>query len=203
MKKKIKTLVIHPDDRSTDFLKPIYENVPNKTVVTGLISKYEVIKLIEKNDRIMIMGHGSPGGLFNRNFSYCNGYIIDDTMVPLLKEKKDCVFIWCNADEFVNHHKLEGFFSGMFVSELGEAHYMRVANPTQAMVDESNYAFADIVSRHINKGITPMYEQVKREYGVLAEVNAVAAYNNKRLYLKSYIKAKEQEHGVSVIVLST
>jgi hypothetical protein len=183
MKKVVKTLVIHPDDRSTDFLKPIYENVPNKTVITGRVSKYDVIKLMETHDRIMMMGHGSPGGLFNRNFTFCNGFIIDDTMVPLLKEKNDNVYIWCDADQFVRRHNLKGFFSGMFVSEVGEAYYMRVKEPNQRMVDESNDTFSEIVSRHITKKPKEMYEQVKQEYGVLADTNPVASYNLKRLFL--------------------
>jgi hypothetical protein len=44
----MKTLIIHPDDRSTDFLKPIYENVTDATVVTGGLTKSEVNQLIRK-----------------------------------------------------------------------------------------------------------------------------------------------------------
>jgi len=183
MKKEITTLVIHPEDRSTDFLCPIYENVPNKTVIRGGITKFELLKLIEQHDRIMMMGHGSPNGLFNRDFPYSGYYIIDEQIVPLIKEKTDTVFIWCNADQFVKGHNLKGFFSGMFVSEVEEAHYMRVPNPTQSMVDESNNTFSEIVSRHINKEIKVMYEQVKQEYGVLTDSNPVASYNHKRIYL--------------------
>jgi len=180
---KIKTLVIHPQDKSTDFLCPIYENVPNKTVIRGGISKYDLMKLMETHDRIMMMGHGTPGGLLNRNFTFAGPYIVDESMVPLLKEKKDCVFIWCNADQFVKRFELNGFFSGMFVSEVGEAYYMRVPRPNQKMVDESNNAFSEIVSRHINKKLKVMYEQVKQEYGTLTDSNPVARYNHKRLYL--------------------
>ena len=191
MKKKVRTLVIHPDDRSTDFLKPIYENVPDKTVVTGNISQYELIKLIEEHDRIMMMGHGSPGGLFSiGQFTYCDGYIIDHRLVPLLRQKKNNVFIWCNADEFVKRHKLNGFFSGMFVSEVGEAFYCKVypnrdkkKDEIQNDVTQSNDAFAQIVGVHINKPIDNMFESVLREYDVLAESNPVARYNHKRLYL--------------------
>jgi len=183
MKKIVKTLVIHPEDKSTDFLCPIYENIPNKTVVRGGISKYEVIKLIESHDRIMMMGHGAPVGLFNRNFTFAGGYIIDVSMVPLLKQKKDNVFIWCNADKFVRQFELNGFFSGMFVSEVGEAYYMRVPNPNQKQVDESNNTFSEIVSRHINKSPKKMFELVMKEYGILAESNPIASYNHKRLYI--------------------
>jgi len=59
----MKTLVIHPDDRSTDFLSPIYEPVKNKTVITGGITKEQLRKHIQDHDRILMMGHGSPAGL--------------------------------------------------------------------------------------------------------------------------------------------
>ena len=52
----MKTLIIHPDDPSTDFLKPIYEHITNATIVTGGISKKEVNQLIEQHDCIYMMG---------------------------------------------------------------------------------------------------------------------------------------------------
>ena len=44
----MKTLIIHPNDRSTDFLSPIYQSVINATVITGGISKDELHNL-DKN----------------------------------------------------------------------------------------------------------------------------------------------------------
>ena len=61
----MKTLVIHPDDRSTDFLKPIYSNLPNTTVLTENVSQPTLKKAITEHDQIIMMGHGSPSGLFN------------------------------------------------------------------------------------------------------------------------------------------
>ena len=58
------TLIIHPEDPSTSFLNIVYKDIPNKTLVTGGISKQEVMELIKEHDRIMMMGHGSPVGLF-------------------------------------------------------------------------------------------------------------------------------------------
>ena len=116
----MKTLIIHPEDPSTFFLDIVYAPIENKTVITGGVSKSEVQKLIREHDRVMMMGHGSPGGLFNvGRFSGCGAYIIDQQMVPLLKEKTDNVFIWCNADKFVDIFGLKGFYSGMFISEVG------------------------------------------------------------------------------------
>ena len=184
----MKTLIIHPADESTTFLDIVYKNIPDKTVVTGGVSKSEVMKLIESHDRVMMMGHGSPGGLFNvGQFTDCGskygGYIIDQSIVPLLKQKDNSVFIWCNADKFVDTFKLEGFYSGMFISEVGEALYCGLPGTEQDQVDESNYGFVKIISKYINEDKTVIHEKVKSEYGLIAEDNPVALYNNTRLYI--------------------
>jgi hypothetical protein len=43
------TLVIHPDDRSTDFLKYIYQDLHTTTVVTGDKNQDEIINMICEN----------------------------------------------------------------------------------------------------------------------------------------------------------
>jgi len=185
----IKTLVIHPADRSTDFLCPIYAPIKNKTVIRQSISKKLLIYHIKHHDRIIMMGHGSPHGLFSIGWDWkdYDGFIINISMVKYLKDK-DCVCIWCNADQFVNYHGLKGFYSGMFVSELSEAYYCRVPfiSPIigRGYVKESNEKFSEIVSRHIRKTAKTIYESVRQEYGLLAETNPVALYNNQRLYLR-------------------
>jgi hypothetical protein len=182
--KNMRTLIIHPKDGSTTFLEMIYENIPNKTVITGRVSKGQILELIESHDRVMIMGHGSPGGLFNiGTFDYHGAYIIDYTMVEALSKKDNTVFIWCNADEFVKRYKLKGFYSGMFISEVGEAYYCGLHGTTQLLVDLSNYGFVRIVSECINESVEVIHKTVKEKYGQLAEENPVALYNNERIYL--------------------
>jgi len=179
----MKTLIIHPEDSSTTFLDIVYESIPNKTVITGGVSKTQVQQLIREHDRVMMMGHGSPGGLFNvGKFINCGAYVIDQQMVPLLKEKTDNVFIWCNADKFVDVFKLKGFYSGMFISEVGEAYYCGLPGTEQDQVDESNYGFVNIIGKYINEDTNTIHENVKNEYGLIAESNPVALYNFNRLY---------------------
>lgn len=180
----MKTLVIHPKDNSTSFLEVVYKNIENKTVVTGGISKNSLKTMIQEHDRVMMMGHGSPQGLFSVGNFYNTqgGLIIDHTMVRYLDEKDDNVFIWCNADMFVNHFKLKGFYSGMFISEVIEANYCGVLGTDQELIDESNYSFVNIISNHITNNKSVIFENVKKEYGLLAETNPVALYNNNRLY---------------------
>ena len=60
-----RTLVIHPKDKSTDFLKVIYANKPDWTVVTGNMTTEDVNDLITQHDHIIMMGHGTPQGLLS------------------------------------------------------------------------------------------------------------------------------------------
>lgn len=197
-----KTLVIHPKDRSTDFLKPIYEGIENKTVVTGGITKDELNELIKTHDRIVMLGHGCPLGLFSvgqfptergtiiendklvlveKNYNKRYGLIIDEDTVTLLKEKTDNIYIWCNSDEFVNKYGLKGFYSGMFVSEVGESYFCGV-HSKQEVVTESNNEFSKILGKHVNNSTEIIHRNVTLEYELLSESNIVAKYNCERLY---------------------
>ena len=90
----IKTLVIHPDDRSTNFLKPIYQHLDDATILTGGKTKDEVRELIEQHDQVIMLGHGSPNGLFSCGQFYSDGMIIDHSMVAALGNKKNNIYIW-------------------------------------------------------------------------------------------------------------
>jgi hypothetical protein len=186
----MKTLVIHPQDSSTDFLTPIYTNLKSfpdfdeVTIIRGGMSKDEVNEQIKQHDRIMMMGHGAPNGLFSIGKFDSNSYIIDGRTVPLLRDK-ECIFIWCNADRFVNEYGLNGLYSGMFISEVSEANACGLPGTPQDIVDESNDYFAKELGSVSEKSLDEMYEHIKYTYGLLTEDNAVAEYNNNRLYLKS------------------
>ena len=174
------TLVIHPYDPSTDFLIPIYEGIKDATVVTSGVTKEEVLQLIEEHDRVIMLGHGSASGLFSVGQFRSYGMIIDHVMVKALSKKTDNVYIWCNADRFVEEHSLKGFYTGMFISEYGEAQYCNV--PTyKGEVEKSNELFAKLVGEHINESPLDLFKTLKKSYNV--PNSGVAAYNNDRLYL--------------------
>jgi hypothetical protein len=71
----------------------------------------------------------------------------------------------------------------MFISEVGEAYYCGLPGTEQDQVDESNYGFCNIVAKHIQQEKDILHENVKKEYGLIAEINPVALYNNNRIYL--------------------
>ena len=175
----MRTLVIHPHDESTHFLKPIYENIPNKTIITGGLFTDEVNKLICSHDQIIMLGHGSSRGLFGVNFK--RNYVIGDDQADLLQDK-ECIFIWCHADRFVKEHNLKGLYSGMFVSEVGEALLYQLRGDKK-LIDESNNTFAFMLGSIINNPLNEVYTQIKKDYGWLANINEIAKYNHERIGL--------------------
>jgi len=179
----MKTLVIHPDDRSTDFLRPIYKYVENLTLLTGEATHKKVIEHINNNDRVIMLGHGSSQGLFGTNFN--RNYVIESSCVEALREKEqNVIYIWCNADLFVNHNKLKGMYSGMFISEVGEAVFCGIENTTQEQVNTSNDYFAKNCGDLINESIETIFNRVKENYTEQAFVNPVARFNSARLWLR-------------------
>lgn len=186
----MKTLVIHPKDKSTDFLKPIYGGLDDVTLVTGGWSQDQILEAIRTHDQVMMMGHGSPNGLFPVGRfpieKQYGGYVVGPNLVEALSQKDNNIFIWCNADQFVNRHGLKGFYSGMFVSETSEAYYCRLETFDQASVDESNDTFARQLGECLRatRALEEVHTQIKEQYGQLAEHNLIAEYNHQRLYLK-------------------
>lgn len=180
----MKTLIVHPFDTTTEFLSPIYLDLPNKSVVRRGYKAVAVKKMIEQHDRVIMMGHGSPNGLFSvGQFEEDYGFIINHTMIDILNRQPQNIFIWCNADQFVGKYNLKGFYSGMFISEVSEAAYCGLPGIRQEQVDESNDRFAHILGACINDPKETLYNKVKKAYGILAENNPVARYNYDRLYL--------------------
>ena len=181
----MRTLVIHPDDRSTDFLRPIYQNIKGATLFTQDKSEGEVREAIEEHDQILMMGHGSGAGLFNVSRLGIGGMAIDSSHVNLLKDKR-CIFIWCNADRFVKRYSLKGLYTGMFISEVIEAAYCGLKEQDQQTIDQSNDFFASLLSGLLGEGLADyklVFEEVKEAYGKLAAVNEVASYNHQRWYI--------------------
>jgi len=182
----MKTLVIHPQDPTTDFLKPIYQALPDTTVVTGGVFKDEIIDLILQHDRVIMLGHGTPSGLlavgrFPGDPPPWN--IIDYSMVPYLRRTEN-IFIWCHANKFVERHNLRGLYSGMFISEVGEAEYCEV-EATQNQVDISNYLFSYLLGSQllIDPDLRGAYQNVGSQYSILAESNKVVEYNSERWFM--------------------
>jgi hypothetical protein len=186
------TLVVHPIDPTTDFLKPIYASIQDKTVVNGVVSKTDLINLIEIHHRVIMLGHGSPDGLMSvGQFPDDDFHIVDDSLVELLRNKTDNLYIWCHADQFVQRHGLDGFFTGMFISEVDEAIYYGFGDVDWDVIQESNDRFSSIVGKYIDEPLEVLFDYLICDYGILARNNIVAHFNIVRLgysTVKSFVE---------------
>ena len=179
----MKTLVLHPDNRSTDFLKPIYANIKRKTVIVKDTSRDVLLALIRSHDMIIMLGHGSSSGLFNVSGIGKGVMVIGESIVEELRGKQ-LIAIWCNCDKFIERHDLNALYSGMFISEVSEARYCGVQGD-QAMVDESNSTFAVLLGNMLSEtsmDLEKTFDMVLESYEELGEVNTVAKYNSDRFY---------------------
>lgn len=177
----MKNLIIHPKDSTTDFLKEIYRDIDDCTVITDTsMSTNELLNEIEKHDRIIMLGHGSPNGLFNthpRKWNRDEGiFFINDYIVPYLKNK-DNVYVWCNADKFVTRHYLKGLYTGMIISEYGEACMFNLSQVTKNQIEESNM----LLSKAIRSTIwgNNLLTEVKTHYN---GDNPIINFNKQNIY---------------------
>lgn len=165
----IRTIIIHPKDPTTDFLSVIYED-KDWTVINTNVSDQTLKNQIESHDRIIMMGHGTEKGLigFDR-------YIIDSDWAYILREKQ-CVYIWCNADKFVEKHNLKGLYTGMIISEYEEA--VMYGIPTNShWIKESNTDLALAIKYSIDN------ENALQSIKTLYEGNsAVVEFNRNNFY---------------------
>lgn len=170
------------------FLNKAYDSLDDVTLVQGNVTKNQIRGMIDSHDQVMMMGHGTPGGLLSvGQFPGAPGYVIDDSFASLLAERDNSVYIWCNADKYVNRNQLSGFYTGMFISEVAEAYLMGLGGTTQREVDESNNSFVETIGAISGRGPRLMHAAARSsvlKYGQLASRNPVARYNHQRLFFQ-------------------
>lgn len=152
-------------------------------MITGGTDRESIKTLMRESEQVIMLGHGSPTGLMSVGKFEGYGNIVDDSCAEVLAEKDNSVFIWCNADQFVEFHGLNGFSTGMFVSEVAEAKFCGMPLAKYSTVTESNRNFVECMRRVIDCEPEMMHSYVKQAYGELASVNPVAKYNHERLYV--------------------
>jgi hypothetical protein len=180
----MKTLVVHPDDRTTDFLKPIYNRLSGTTVLTGgTFTEQEMNNLIEEHDRVIMLGHGWQHGLLSKEVFTHGVYIIDEANAEALRAKENSVFIWCYAEEFVARNNLKGICTGMFISEPLEA-VIHEVDYQDSDITDSNDLFATLLGDSLlrNASVKEAYYDVFRGYNCPTNSNQVLAYNAERWY---------------------
>jgi len=168
----MKTLVIHPKDPSTDFLKNIYKDIPNCTILDTGFHHVDIYGMIAKHDRIICLGHGCPEGLF----SGLGGLVIDCSHADIMRDKS-LICVWCNADKFMVQHDLHGFYTGMFISEVSEATFYGIKT-SQIALDVSNNVFAILLGKYID--FENRLQKILESYN--NPVDRVVQFNRVRLF---------------------
>lgn len=167
------TLVIHPDDPTTDFLCEIYKGKGYNVIDDPFTGNDTIAELIKDHKRIIALGHGCDFGLYGGL-----EMMINSSLVSLLVEK-ELFFIWCNADQFVKEHQLKGFYSGMFISEVQEAQLYNIETD-QSTISRSNSLFAALLGKHLDSANGDILIPLKQEYYI--ENDPVVTFNRNRLY---------------------
>ena len=184
-------LIIHPDDRTTDVLKPTYTDL-NATVLTQRDEFFNLAETMKRHNRIIMMGHGSPSGLFmpkvegveedenGELFEYTD-YTINDSYSDILRQKRT-VCVWCNADRYVVPNNLHGFYTGMAISELCEADYCDVKGCNPKQLEESNTKFTMGLKESLKVDGPKSVTVFKEIYN--NPKNPIMVYNRKRIYYR-------------------
>lgn len=120
------------------------------------------------------MGHGSQDGLFAGVFRL----MIDSSFVQFLRQKTHNMFIWCNADQFVQKYDLQGHYTGMIISDPQEADYFDVPYTLDTLA-QSNDQFAQIVKYAALNRTVDSVDRMKDMYDL---GSAVCYYNRTRIY---------------------
>lgn len=111
-------------DMDTMVLSELWDGLENMKVIEITRRTAESRKIVnkaieEEKDLLILCGHGSSKGLFSPDSSNVQ-YLVDSCNVNLIKSTQ-LIGIWCFASKFAEENNLKGFFSNMFISNIGEA----------------------------------------------------------------------------------
>lgn len=143
-------IVIHMDSmKDTARLKRLYEGLDNVTLLYNK-SREEIEEVLMTNDDklVMCLGHGSRWGLFSHDW---HGNVIDHRNAHLLKDRF-VIGIWCYAAEFADRVGLHGYFTSMFISNMGEALCHGFPNNTEEDIFNEIDFFCDQIRSFIENG---------------------------------------------------
>lgn len=151
-------LVVHIDSRPDTARFPImWEGLDCKVLYNPRSKSLVEDEIKKEKDLVILCGHGSPRGLFNKEW---NGFIIDERSVQFLRNKK-VIGSWCYASEFADKYDLKGFFTSMFISNRDEAIDYGFPDATEKDIELWDRQFAKEINYFLKNNI-PMDEWVER-----------------------------------------
>lgn len=165
-------LVIYVDSREdTKDLSLVYDGLDALIMYNPKRHKVREMLAYGKFDTVIMMGHGTPAGLFNKSW---DDYLIDESFADLLKEKK-CIGIWCYASDFARKNDLKGFFTSMFISNSYEALSCGI-DADDDEIQELTRKFCTDVNTLI-KDVVPIDEWIEKLEANADMKNPIVKYN--------------------------
>lgn len=178
-------LVIHPKDRTTEFLNKLYLGRKEVNLLTQDNTSDEVRKAIHhlpSSQPIYLLGHGSVDGLFSRrdDTGAFDRIIVGHKHAYYLQRRGNIVGIFCNANLFAEKEHLHGLFTGMIISEMSEAQEYNVET-SQEELDRENILFVQRLVHLLNDD-TPLrlIPDLMREMDT--SKTALTRFNYERIY---------------------
>lgn len=148
-----KILFIHVDSKpDTSVFSHLYKDIkganckilynPRKSEVRHELHDFTYTKII-------IIGHGDINGLYDKDWK---GYVIDSSLVQLLREHNNVIGIWCHATEFARRYGLHGFYTSMFISNADEATECGFSGCSEQDIEKNAIIFCERIKNLINVG---------------------------------------------------
>lgn len=179
-------LVIHPTDRTTEMLSILYVGLEAKVIESDCSNKKmgHLLHHTARSERLMLLGHGSDKGLFFRKNDEEEGFdgmIIGHPQAYYLRRHCGGIIgIWCHAVEFAKKEGLHGLFSGMIISEMGEAETYGVETDKESM-DRTNRTMFTQLRKLLDDG-TPLHEIPERLKALDTIQSNLSRFNYERFY---------------------
>ena len=174
-------LVIHPEDRTTDVLKILYEELDAQVIVDDCSRPVidHLLKHASTRERVMLLGHGSDKGLFFRRDDTKNEF--DKVIVGhrnnymLRRHDGNIIGIWCHANLFAQAEGLHGLFSGMMISEESEAEEYGIAATHEEILASNKVMFGKL--RRLLDEHVPLHEIPARMRALDNEHTPLSEFN--------------------------
>ena len=142
-------LVIHPNDRTTDVLKILYEGLDAQVIVDDCSRPVidHLLKHASTRERVMLLGHGSDKGLYFREDGeekFKKVIVGHRNNFMLRRHDGNIIGIWCHANLFAQAEGLHGLFSGMMISEVSEAEEYGIAATHEEILASNKVMFGKL-----------------------------------------------------------
>ena len=133
----------------TSMLKAMYEGLENTKVLYNP-NREDLMEVLQANptETLMCIGHGLSYGIYNNSWT---GYVIDGSMATLF-QSREVIGIWNYAKDFARKYGLNGFFTGMFVSNVAASLNLRFVHNT-GEIPYQNIKFSNEIRRLIAQNV--------------------------------------------------